>query len=72
MYWMTDQTPHESLPMKEDTYRQFFRLVTSKVSLWFQDHSTPNPNGVKPDPEITKIVSGSKFSDAGVTVVDDD
>jgi hypothetical protein len=71
MYWMTDRTPHESLPMEEGTYRQFFRLVTSQVSLWYEDHSTKNPLGVVPDPEVTKIVKGSKFDKVGVTLVDD-
>merc|ERR1712196_724748 len=27
MYWMTDATPHESLPLTHDAYRQFFRVV---------------------------------------------
>ena len=63
MYWMTDRTPHESLPLKEGTYRQYIRVVTSEVSLWFEEHSTKNPFGVAPDPEITKIVRGSKFVD---------
>ena len=70
LYWMTDRTPHEALPLKDGMYRQFFRLVTSRVSLWFQDHSTPNPNGVKPDPQITKIVKGSKFDDEGVVLLE--
>ena len=61
LYWLTDRTPHESLPLKKKTYRQFFRLVTSQVSLWFEEHSTKNPLGVVPDPNITKIVKGSKF-----------
>jgi len=61
MYWITDRTPHESLPLKEETYRQYFRLVTHQVSLWFEDHSTKNPLGLVPDPKITKIVKGSKF-----------
>ncbi len=66
MYWMTDRTPHEWLPLKTTTYCQFFRLVTSQVGLWFADHSTPNPNGVKPDPKITKIVEGNKFDRLGI------
>ena len=70
MYWMTDRTPHESLPVKEVTYRQFFRLVMSEVSLWYEDHSTPNPKGVKPDPKITKIVKGNKFAECGVEIVE--
>ena len=61
LYWLTDRTPHESLPLKKNTHRQFFRLVTSQVSLWFEEHSTKNPLGVVPDPNITKIVRGSKF-----------
>ena len=63
VYWITDRTPHESLPLKVDAYRQYIRLVTSEVSLWFEEHSTKNPLGVVPDPEITTIVKGSKFED---------
>ena len=40
VYWITDKTPHESLPLKEKTMRQFFRIVTADVSFWFRDHST--------------------------------
>ena len=71
MYWITDRTPHESLPLKKKTYRQFFRLVTSQVSLWFEDHSTKNPLGVVPDPNITKIVKGSKFDEREACIVSD-
>ena len=59
------------MPLKEATFRQFFRIVTSKVSLWYRDHSTPNPLGVEPDPEITRTVVGDKFSEDGVEVVED-
>jgi len=31
LYWLTDRTPHESLPLKKGAFRQFFRLVTSQV-----------------------------------------
>ena len=73
MYWITDRTPHESLPLKEETYRQYFRLVTHQVSVWFEDHSTKNPFGLLPDPDITKIIRGSKFEDPGqLRVVDPD
>jgi len=61
MYWLTDRTPHETLPVKEDTYRQFFRVVTSSLSAWFPEHSTANRLGIKPDENITKIIEGSKF-----------
>jgi len=70
LYWLTDRTPHESLPLKTGAFRQFFRLVTSQVSLWYADHSTPNPLGVKPDPAITKIVRGNKFSEEGVEIAE--
>ena len=70
IYWLTDRTPHESLPVKKSTYRQFFRLVTSKVSVWFEDHSTKNPRGIVPDPEITKIVKGSKFENKVLVLVE--
>ena len=66
LYWMTDRTPHESLPLSEGGFRQFFRLVTSEVTLWYKEHSTPNPLGVVPDPAITRIVRGNKFSQDGV------
>ena len=71
MYWITDRTPHESLPMRNEQYRQFFRIVTSEVSFWYKYHSTPNPLGVVPDPAITKIVAGNKFSDEGVQIIED-
>ena len=69
VYWFTDRTPHEALPLAEGTYRQFFRLVTSQVTCWYEEHNTKNPNGVVPDPNITKIVGGSKF-DGNCYIVD--
>lgn len=69
LYWLTDRTPHESLPLQEGAQRQFFRLVTSQVSLWYTDHSTTNPLGVRPDPRVTKVVRGDKFGVEGVEVV---
>ena len=70
LYWITDKTPHESLQLKQRTYRQFFRIVTCDVSLWYKDHSTANPLGVEPDPDVTKIVIGNKFSEEGVEIVE--
>lgn len=61
MYWLTDRTPHESLPLQNETHRQFFRLVTSALSAWFPDNSTANRLGTKPDASITTIIEGSKF-----------
>ncbi len=63
LYWITDKTPHESLPMEQTVYRQFFRLVTSQVTAWYADHSTANPL-VKAD---ALIVSGNKFGVASDT-----
>ena len=58
LYWMHDRVPHASLPVPAGL-RQFFRLVTSEVSLWFADHSTPNLLGVQP---AARIVEGNKFA----------
>ena len=58
--WMTDRTPHESMSLKKGTRRQYFRLVTSQVSAWYEDHSTPNPLGVVPPGSVT-ILKGNKF-----------
>jgi hypothetical protein len=58
--WLTDRTPHEALPVKERCFRQFFRLVTSNVSLWYSKHSTKNPLGIEPGPD-TKIIDAYKF-----------
>lgn len=57
--WMTDSTPHESLPLRKGTHRSFFRLVTSQVSVWFADHSTPNP--LTPLPSHVRVIHGNKF-----------
>jgi hypothetical protein len=63
MIWMTDRTPHESLPMPYTGERQFFRLVVGKVSAWFTEHNTPNPLGYQPnthDPSI-QIIQTNKY-----------
>jgi hypothetical protein len=59
LHWIHDRTPHESLPLPPGTQRQFFRLVTSEVDLWFANHSTANPLGVQP---AARVIEGSKFS----------
>ncbi len=62
---MTDKTPHESLPIPvsagNNVRRQYFRLVLGPVSAWFADHSTPNPLGFVPPPEV-RIIKGDKFA----------
>lgn len=65
MVWLTDVTPHESLPLPSGGPRKFFRLVTSDVSHWYTQHSTPNPLGIVPDPDITTIVDENKFAVTG-------
>ena len=55
LVWITDTTPHESLPILEKQHRQFFRLVCSQVSMWYEQHSTKNPLGIVPG-EGTKII----------------
>jgi len=61
LVWLTDACPHASLPVKKSCHRQFFRLVTSEVSLWYKDHSTPNPLGVEL-PANVRVLSGNKFA----------
>lgn len=60
LWWMTDATPHEAVPLLLPSKRQFFRLVTSEVSVWYSAHSTPNPTGVKPGRKVA-IIDGNKF-----------
>ena len=60
LVWMTDLTPHESLPLPAGTARSYFRLVTSNISVWYADHSTPNPLGIQPPPHV-QILAGDKF-----------
>lgn len=59
--WLTDCTPHESLPVKDDVHRQFVRLVVGPIGAWYAEHSTCNPMGVVP-PDGVQIVQGSKFA----------
>ena len=62
--WMTDRTPHESVPLTKDTYRQYFRVVTSNITVWYAEHSTANPLGTTPPQEV-QVVSGDKFAAVG-------
>lgn len=61
LFWMTDRTPHESLPLAEGGPRQFFRLVTSPVDMWYAAHATPNPLGVLP---ACAVLGHDKFTGA--------
>eukprot|EP00457_Paulinella_chromatophora_P003440 gb/GEZN01003448.1/.p1 GENE.gb/GEZN01003448.1/~~gb/GEZN01003448.1/.p1 ORF type:complete len:606 (+),score=112.43 gb/GEZN01003448.1/:80-1897(+) len=64
LVWITDRTPHESLavPGKAGQYRQFFRLVTSQVSVWYSEHSTPNPSKTIQLPKEVKVLTHNKFN----------
>ena len=42
LYWINDRTPHHSLPVKEDTQRTFFRVVTGDVGIRWTEDATPN------------------------------
>jgi hypothetical protein len=61
LWWMTDRTPHESLVLPPHTQRQYFRLVTNRVSRWYSRHSTANPLGVVANCHITDV---DKFAEA--------
>lgn len=63
LYWITDRTPHESLPAPETVHRQWFRLVAEEVGVWWSQHSTANPLGVQPN---CRIEHGNKFQGLGV------
>lgn len=55
--WMTDATPHESLPVvapasdptAEFVQRSFFRLVVGDISICYSKYNTQNPLGIQPD-----------------------
>ena len=47
----------------------YYTVLHVQVSLWYRDHSTASPLGVLPDPAVTRIVAGDKFSCAGLQLV---
>lgn len=60
LVWLSDRTPHESLPLTLSTSRQFFRLVVGEISVWYADHNTANPTGYSVPPSVPVVV-GNKF-----------
>ncbi len=64
IFWMTDRTPHEALPQIEKGWRQFFRLVVGKVSVWYSKHNTANPRC--PLPSDVKVIHEDKFVAMGI------
>ena len=61
LVWMTDRTPHESLPPPSRTFRRFFRLVAGPIDVWYAAHSTPNPRCA---PAARAIALYDKFTGA--------
>ena len=61
LWWMTDRVPHQSVPLKEGVHRQYFRLVTGEIDVWYAAHSTPNPLGTQP---AATVVTYDKFTGA--------
>lgn len=55
LYWMTDLTPHAALPSMIDGKRQFIRIVSPQVDVWYKKHSTENPFGIKPNATIIDV-----------------
>lgn len=53
--WMTDRTPHEAMQTSGVVYRQFFRLVVGRISVWHSRHNTANPTGCMPVAEISDV-----------------
>lgn len=51
VYWVDGACVHESMPVKEDTKRQFVRLSMPNNGPWFEGY-TENPTGIKPSAEI--------------------
>ncbi|KAI9325666.1 hypothetical protein DFJ73DRAFT_801801 [Zopfochytrium polystomum] len=84
--WMTDRTPHESLPPIPSSssssssssstatdgspppvvFRQYFRLVTSRVTAWYEAHSTRNDECRVRPPRGVRVVVRDKFAAAGL------
>mmetsp|Transcript_88010 Transcript_88010/g.249340 ORF Transcript_88010/g.249340 Transcript_88010/m.249340 type:complete len:360 (-) Transcript_88010:124-1203(-) len=68
LVWLTDCTPHESVPLRREGWRQFFRLVTSPVEVWYEQHSTRNRLGVEP---AAVVLQHNKFADEGMDAPQD-
>lgn len=58
LYWLTDRTPHEALKVDRNVKRQYIRVVSDKIGVWWAKHSTANPLGIQPN---CKILNHSKF-----------
>lgn len=67
LVWMTDATPHESLPLPNGGRRQYFRLVAGGVSVWYSHHSTTNRLGIKPN---AIVLANNKFTEESQIAAD--
>lgn len=47
VYWLNPVCVHESIPLNEETTRQFIRLSLPSTAPWFEGY-TENPLGIKP------------------------
>ena len=43
LVWLTDRTPHESLPIGRRCFRRFFRLVAGPIDVWYFQAPPPEP-----------------------------
>jgi hypothetical protein len=62
IYWMTDRTPHEVRPQAHTGWRQFFRLVVGKVTVW---HVKNTANALWPLPPDVRVVHEDEFAELG-------
>ncbi|KAI9358306.1 hypothetical protein DFJ73DRAFT_957778 [Zopfochytrium polystomum] len=70
MTWMTDRTPHESVAVAHGggrVFRQYFRLVTSRVTVWYVAHSTRNDECEVRPPARVMVVAEDKFAAAAAS-----
>lgn len=72
LVWLSDRTPHESLPLpplpnNQMHNRQFFRLVVGEIGFWFSQHNTVNPTGF-PLPAHVPVIDSNKFISSVATI----
>mmetsp|Transcript_3591 Transcript_3591/g.4127 ORF Transcript_3591/g.4127 Transcript_3591/m.4127 type:complete len:378 (+) Transcript_3591:95-1228(+) len=56
LVWMTDRTPREEIAMKTSGHQQYFQVVASDISVWYENCYTQNP--LVSIPEGVKIIKG--------------
>ena len=58
--WITDRTPHESLPLSLGGLRTFLRVVAGPINVWYSRHNTANP--LCPLPSSVRLLHNDKFA----------